>query len=233
MGSLPTITTIQASDAPRYTGRLREILQTLKKEKRVENFTVLSIDEDLFTRMKDIGGESLLLIVLTSQISPRKEQLEQTIKTLKEKHPGIKIAEIIVDNVPYENEFITFPVDLRPIRDRMDMDAAWDGIERGLKELFPVKKVEKPVSGGYNNWLEHLKLLKFTGKLAVIYIVLVFASFGILVIGILFVLSELLGFNLQEPGPLLVLTFLTALVVAFFLTKRIHEKQLRKESDTG
>jgi len=41
---------------------------------------------------------------------------------LKSNQPGLRIAEILADNLIYDNEFITFPDDLRPIRNREDMD---------------------------------------------------------------------------------------------------------------
>ena len=47
MAPLPGIYTIQASDAPQHTGKLREILQNLKSDNRIREFTMKSAIEEL------------------------------------------------------------------------------------------------------------------------------------------------------------------------------------------
>jgi len=72
MASFPIIYTIQASDAPKHTDRLRDILQMLEIEKR--------------------------------------------ISALLSDQPGLRVAEILVDNLIYDNDYIKFPTDPKPIR---------------------------------------------------------------------------------------------------------------------
>lgn len=144
MKRLPAIYTIRASDAPQHTGRLQEILQKLKTENRIANFTTLGVDDDLSSLTGKTGDEDLILVLLTSQLEPQKEQIENRLKALKANRPGLKVAEIIVDNLVYENEFITFPADLKPVRDREDMDAVWSGIGQSLKDMFPPAEDGEP-----------------------------------------------------------------------------------------
>lgn len=137
MPQLPTIYAIQASDAPQHIGKLQEILQNLQAEKRIGSFKTLGVEDDLSAIKKNIQDEDLILIILTRQLESQKEQIINSFNDIKTSG-GVRIGEIIVDNVPYENEFITFPADLRPIRNREDMDAVWGSIEENLSNIFPV-----------------------------------------------------------------------------------------------
>ena len=144
MAQLPTIYTIQASDAPQHTGRLQDILHNLKNEERIGHFTNLGSEDDLSSLSDTIRNNDLILIVLTNQLEAQKERIENSSRNVKANHPEAKIAEIIVDNVVYDNTFITFPADLIPFRDREDKDTAWNSIEQSLKKLFPLKERKKP-----------------------------------------------------------------------------------------
>jgi len=146
MASLPVVYTIQASDAPQHTDRLREILQNLKTGNRISGFSIMGPEVDLISLAKKVVEDDMILIVLTDELETHKVQIEQRFRTLKDTQPGARVAEIIVDNVVYDNEFITFPADLMPIRDREDMDDAWNSIEGSLKDIFPAKP--KPANGG-------------------------------------------------------------------------------------
>ena len=151
MAQLPTIYTIQASDAPQHTGRLQEILQNLKTENRIDRFNRLGAEDDLSSLTETIRDDDLILIVLTLGLESQKERIESRLKTLK-----TRIAEIIVDNVAYDNAFITYPADLVPVRNREDMDATWRSIEQGLKEMLPVQEDEErvhPIA-----WPKYLKI---------------------------------------------------------------------------
>lgn len=140
MASLPAIYTIEASDAPQQTDRLREILQNLETENRVRGFTVLGAEDELSSITDNMGEEDLILIVLSRQLEEHKKRIENRFKALKSRMPGVRVAEILVDNIVYDNEFITFPTDLRPIRNREDMDDAWSSIKMSLNDMFPAKK---------------------------------------------------------------------------------------------
>lgn len=155
MAPRPTLHIIYASDAPLHLGNLTEILQRLKEENRISGFVQLKIGDDL-SSLDTIEGDDLAIILLTNQLEAQKKEIESSLNMLKSNHPSIKIAEIIVDQVPYENEYITFPDDLKPIRDREDMDAVWSSIERSLKDMFP-KQDEEPVSKPVD-WPKYLKI---------------------------------------------------------------------------
>lgn len=141
MAQLPKIYIIQASDAPRHSATLQGILTKLKDEKRINSFQVIQLGDSLMA-LDDLADGDLVITLLTKDLESEKIQLEKTLDTLKDKNPDLKIAEIIVDQIPYENEYLTFPEDLRPIRGREDMDAVWAGIEQSLKNMFPVQEID-------------------------------------------------------------------------------------------
>lgn len=111
-------------------------------------------DDDLTSLSDTIKEEDLVVVLLTNQLEPQKEQIESSLRDLNANRPGIKIAEILIDNVKYDNEHITFPGDLRPIRNREDMDAAWTGIEQNLKNMFPPPVKKEPVPFDWQKFLK-------------------------------------------------------------------------------
>ena len=142
MASLPEIVSIQASDTPQHTAHLRKILQKLKTENRIRGFTALSPDDDLSSVSDTLQKDDMILLLLTREFEEKREQIENRVKALKAGQPGIRIAEILVDQLPYDKEFITFPADLRPIRDREDMDGTWSSIGESLRDIYPVWEPE-------------------------------------------------------------------------------------------
>lgn len=152
--SLPSVTIIRASDASRYTDKLQLILQNLRMENRIRDFSIVDANDDLSLLNYNIDEQDLILIVLTNQLESQKKQIEDIVKPLQ-----AKVAEIIVDNVVYDNNFITFPSDLRPIYDRDDKKAVWGDIEQSLKDMFPAKKSYEPgpVQPSGNKRLEAVK----------------------------------------------------------------------------
>jgi len=146
MASLPEIIAIQASDAAQHTAQLRKILQKLKTENRISGFTALDPNNDLSSVSDTLKKDDMILILLTSELEGKRDEIENRVKVLKAGQPGIRIAEILVDHLPYDKEFITFPTDLRPIRDREDMDEAWNSIGKSLRHMFPVNEIQEPDS---------------------------------------------------------------------------------------
>lgn len=213
MVSLPAVYIIQASDASRHTGKLQEILRKLKTENRINGFVTFSTGDSLSSLADKIEDEDLIFLLLTDQLEPQKEQIENTLKALKTKQPGLKITEIIVDNVVFHIEFITFPTDLRPIRDREDKDTAWNNIEQNLKAMVPVPPSPSPPQpNGRSKRLE--TGLKITGIVIAAYVV--------------FTVMYLLTMKFSvDIGPRILLSlryfipFFIGLLVAFFLFKRI------------
>lgn len=175
MSPLPSIYLIRASDASPYIDKLRIILQNLKIENRIKGFTRVDADGDLSFLRENIKEEDLILIVLTDKLESQKERIENFVKPLK-----TRVAEIIIDNVVYDNDFITFPADLRPICNRDDKEAVWSGIEQNLKDMLPVTKHREPEGGGdqpsgnkrleaVKNHPEYSDLLKLTPSSARVY----------------------------------------------------------------
>lgn len=162
MASLPYIHLIQASDAEKQSDRLQEILQKLQSENRISGFVAVNVGEDLH-KLNNIKGDDLALTLLTHGIEAQKKDIEGMLSTLKGNHPSIKIAELIVDHVPYENEYLTFPEDLKPIRDREGISAVWNSIEQSLKDMFPV---QKPII------VDKSKYLKIAGVLVALILVI-------------------------------------------------------------
>lgn len=143
MASLPSIYTIQASDVPQHTDKLREILQELETQNRIKGFTTLGVDDDLSSKSYKLKTDDMILILLTNELEGKRELIKKKVSALNSDLPGLRVAEILVDNVIYDNDFITFPDDLRPIRNREDMDEAWNSIARSLRDMFPVKQKKK------------------------------------------------------------------------------------------
>ena len=160
MAVLPNIYLVDAGDAPQHSLRLQNILIQLIAEKRIGNFKVVGeMDSDKFVQL---GPGDMVIALLTLALEPNKAQLTGSLHQLKSK--GVKIAESIIGHSPYDNEFITFPVDLKPIRAREDMDSVWWGIERQLKEIFPVQQEQQeelppPPRPGRTKWEKILIIL--------------------------------------------------------------------------
>jgi len=144
MTTHPSVYIIRASDALQPAARFQKIFQKLKAESRIADFTILAADDDLSPIRDNVAEEDLILLVLTNQFEVQKQRIENVIGAHKTGRIESRIAEVIVDNIPYDNAFITFPVDLRPIRHRLDNEAMWNGMVQGLKDLFPTQNDRNP-----------------------------------------------------------------------------------------
>lgn len=162
MTSLPNIYLIHATDAPLHLSKLKEILNNLKSENRIGGIISLDAENDLAGLMDKITDGELVITLLTTQLEPQKDRIEAALRDLIAKKPNVRVAEVIVDNLAYDNEYITFPSDLRPIRSREDMDAVWISIEQRLKDMFPANS--SPVQDN------HLKYMKIAGAIIAVLI---------------------------------------------------------------
>lgn len=144
MPQLPSIYIIQASDAPQHTGKLQEILQEMQAENRIRDFKILDEKRDFSSFSDKLREEDMVILVLTHQLESDKTKIENSFKVIKEKHPDIRIVEILLDNIIYDNSFITFPMDLRPINIRDNVDTAWNDIEQNLKTMLSRVEQDSP-----------------------------------------------------------------------------------------
>ncbi len=176
MSKRPVIYILQANDASHHAVNLQEILLDLKKENRIEDYKFPDIDEELSLLKDQVMKEDLILILLTNELESRREQIENELRAFGANKPGIRIAEIVIDHVPYDNAFITFPVDLVPIGGREDMKEVWTGIEQNLKNMFPATKKQEHRDQPGNKRLEavekhpdYARLLKLKPSSAYLY----------------------------------------------------------------
>ena len=133
----PSIQVVHASDAPQHTGELTTILQRLKAEHRIADFEALDVStnpDSISFKNKDNQG---IIVLLTNEIERARTKIESVLKNITREKQDIKLIEIIIDNLPYHNNFISFPHDLMPIRSRDDMNLIWNGIEHDLQAIFP------------------------------------------------------------------------------------------------
>lgn len=109
----------------------------MKSEKRISVFAALDISVNsghINLKNEDHQG---IIVLLTNEIERVRSDVERMLKNLIIDKPNVKLIEIIIDNLPYHNNFISFPQDLMPIRSRDDMNLVWNGIEEDLKAIFP------------------------------------------------------------------------------------------------
>ena len=144
MDPLKTIHIIHATDADQHLGHLKKILDELKNEKRIDNYIALESDAITENSLNAIGAGDMVITLLTKGIELVKALVEETMHKAKMRLPQSKAGEIIIDPVPYDNRFIAFPSDLRPIRSREDMDGVWNTIGATLKKIFPPREEPEP-----------------------------------------------------------------------------------------
>ena len=169
MASQKTIYCIHANDAAQHLGKFQQISDRFKTENRIEDFIALSADQANQMLPEKAGGKDLVVVMLTNGLDSRLEELRDLLKQQQRNSANIRLAEIIVDNIPYENDFITLPHnDGKPIRERADMDQVWSNIEKDLEALFPKssfqwKKVLIPVAGILESITSIISNHQFTG----------------------------------------------------------------------
>lgn len=148
MANLPIIYCIHASDAPQHLGKIQQFSQKFSEQKRIADFVSLPPEEANSLLREKAQETDLIILLLTLGLVSKQKEIENLLSQLKTERPNIIIAEIIIDNIQYENEYITLPTDLKPIRNRDDMDQAWLGIEKNLDDLVP-----KP----FSSWKKYIK----------------------------------------------------------------------------
>ncbi len=141
MATLPILYCIHASDAPRHLGKIQQLSQKFKQEQRITDFTPLFANEALTSLPERFKENDLIILLLTYGLEAKRKDAATLLTKVKDKFPEIIIAEIVIDNIPLVNEYITLPKDLKPIRDPQNMDTAWNKIEENLKQMLPTTVV--------------------------------------------------------------------------------------------
>lgn len=139
MDETKSILVIHSADAHQHLGNLEHILRSLETERRIDSYETLASDNFNTNLFDDRASGAGVIVLLTSGLEDRLPDIEKTLLELKTRSPQYKIIDILIDNIPYEPMFITFPQDLKPVRDRVDMDSAWNEIGASLRDMFPAK----------------------------------------------------------------------------------------------
>jgi hypothetical protein len=144
----------------------------MKSENRITDFITLDMGTNPTNPSVKDADQQGIVRLLTNEIGRLRTEVEKLINTIAGESQKIKLIEIIVDNLPYHNNFISFPQDLTPIKNRDDMNLVWKGIEEDLVELFPKQFGVTPPT-------DSKKYLKLVG-MSVLSCVVVLLFFGIL-----------------------------------------------------
>jgi PKD repeat protein len=144
MAILPKVYLIHASDAEQHVDYMKGILNRLKTENRINDFVPLQGSTTWALPEKNLSASDAVIVLLTNQIIPFKDEGEKYLKNLQLQNKELKVIEIIIDSIPYDDKFDFFPDDAEPIRKKDKMDEAWGKIEKGLEQLFPQLVDDKP-----------------------------------------------------------------------------------------
>ncbi len=137
MSDLPKIYFIHAADASQHVATLEAILKNLKEEHRIAD--AVRLKETPWTLPEGLlQPKDMVILLLTEGLSPLVEGIEEDLGKAGPGLPDLRMMEILVDNVPYNNNLLVFPRDTEPIRGREDMDAEWKDIGANLREFYPV-----------------------------------------------------------------------------------------------
>ncbi|KAA6439412.1 PKD domain-containing protein [Dyadobacter flavalbus] len=135
MANRPNVYLIHASDAVQHVDYIKEILNRLKTGNRISGFIPVEGAAAWTLPEKNLLAGDAVIVLLTNQIIPFKDEGEKYLKSLHNKE--LKVIEIIIDSIPYDSGFYFFPDDAQPIREKGKMDEAWNKIEKGLEQMFP------------------------------------------------------------------------------------------------
>ncbi|MGB6152102.1 MAG: PKD domain-containing protein [Pricia sp.] len=148
---------IHALDGDQHLGNLQNILESLKNERRITEHIAIESDAVTSDTLATIGTNDMVMILLTDGVTSNKVQIEERLLKLRDRHTSIRVAEVIVDNIPYEEQFIAFPTDLKPIRSREDMDRVWKNIGDSLRDMIAVEEEEPtPPPPSWKKWVPYL-----------------------------------------------------------------------------
>lgn len=221
MPQQPQVYLIHANDARQHQGRLQEILQQLQAEQRITSFHTLR--PDAVTELEDqVQHHDLVLILLTNELEASRNHLEQVVQALRVELPQIKLAEVIVDNLPYNSEFITFPSDLHPIRSRQDSDTVWQDIEQQLRNMLPAQKERLPKSTSFPFTSFGIKInMVFLITVVIALLTPIYAhhdlyGFALIAVLIIHIIGLIIGFRSAQASIMIKIIFIFTLLIAFW-----------------
>jgi PKD repeat protein len=147
MATLPFFYCIHGADAPQHLGKIQQISHKFKQERRISDFIPVTTGDAVSSLAERFRKNDLIVLLLTHELEAKRMEITALLSQIKNKFPESIIVEIIIDNIPFVNDHITLPMDLKPIRNAQDMDGAWKGIEESLNQILP-----KPL-----DWKKYLK----------------------------------------------------------------------------
>lgn len=145
MPNLPTIYLVHASDAALHLSRLKEILQELANKHSIGGFTSLDSSQNYALAEDKIRENDMVIILLSNGLTAAeglKDAVERRMVELAASNRSLKLVEIIIDSIPFDKNFMIFPEDLQPIRERADMDSVWTRIKSRLQQIYPGGKTD-------------------------------------------------------------------------------------------
>ena len=175
MPKLPRIYIFHASDAVEQIDALKRILHRMKAEHRIGDFTFFTDMDELATLQDRVALDDAIITLLTLGLK-QPDEAKRILRQLKLSRPKFKVGEIIIDPLSYENTFISFPSDLKAIRERANLDQVWDKIERKLQDLFPVQSTPEPE--GPKPVVDWKTILKYAVPLVVVVALVLWYFFG-------------------------------------------------------
>jgi len=143
MPNLPTVYLVHASDAPQHLSRLKEILKELANKRSIGNFLSLDSSQSYALAEDKIRENDMVIILLSNGLTATeglKETVESRMIALAANNRSLKLVEIIVDSIPFDKNFMIFPEDQQPIRERADMDGVWAKIKSRLEQIYLTDK---------------------------------------------------------------------------------------------
>lgn len=157
MLNLPSVYLIYGSDAPQHSTKMKEILLELVKENRIKAFKTLESKTEWLLPSEEFVERDLIIVLLTDQIAEYHVAGTRGLKELQAKNKQLKVMEIIVDSVPYDDSFIIAPITTEPIRKSPQIDEIWAGIKKDLFVMFPAPEPEiEPRPGDYKKYVKYI-----------------------------------------------------------------------------
>jgi PKD repeat protein len=144
----PRLYCIHGADVPQHLGKIQQISQKFKQQQRITDFVPLSPEGAITVSPAKFTNNDLIVLLLSYDLEKKRKEITSLLLQIKAKFPDSTIAEIIIDNLPFVNDYVTLPRNLQPIRNVQNMDAAWREIEEDLDKLLPIARTD---------WKKYLK----------------------------------------------------------------------------